>query len=183
MKIKSPLLLFFVLLLSSCSSAPKQNTQYYLLHNHSKLSPNNNVINKAIKVEITIPAYLHQPNLVIKLSKHNLHFAKNHQWAEPLKHGFYKSLISDISKTGIYTPLTTDISTSIPSLNVAIEHFHITENSMVILNGQYWFDDDVASSLKRFNLQLPLEQDGYEHAVAQLRNLITQLSLKITSQQ
>jgi uncharacterized lipoprotein YmbA len=186
MKINNPLLLLFFLLLVGCSSVPEQNTQYYLLHNHSMAlipSPDKSVIPKPIKIEVTMPAYLNQPNLVIKLSEHNLHFSLHHQWAEPLKQGFYKSLISDINQAGTYRPLIKVAKISIPTLNVVIEHFHTTENSMVILSGQYWYSDSTTSSLERFDLRLPLEQDGYEHAVAQLRSLITQLAIKIAPQE
>lgn len=186
MRTSNLLLLLCFLLMAGCSSVPEQNTQYYLLYNHSTAlmpSSDKNVNRKPIKIEISLPAYLNQPNLVIKLSEHNLHFALHHQWAEPLKQGFYKSLINDIDQEGTYNPLINATKTSIPTLNVNVEHFHITENSMVILSGQYWQSGSATSSLERFDLRLPLEQDGYEHAITQLRRLITQLALKIAQQE
>jgi uncharacterized lipoprotein YmbA len=186
MKISNLLLLLFFLLMTGCSTVPEQNTQYYLLYNHSTASmpsPDKNINPKPIKIAVTMPTYLNQPNLVLKLSEHNLHFALHHQWAEPLKQGFYKSLISELNQAGTYKPLINAVKTSIPTLNVAVEHFHITENSMVILSGQYWYSDSTTSSVMPFDLRLPLEQDGYEHAVSQLRKLITQLAIKIASQE
>jgi uncharacterized lipoprotein YmbA len=186
MKISNPLLLLLFLFITGCSSAPEQHTQYYLLYNHSAAlmpAPDKSLVSQPIKIEVTMPAYLNQPNLVIKLSEHNLHFALHHQWAEPLKQGFYKSLISDINQTERYKSLISAVKTSMPTLNVTIEHFHITENSMVILSGHYGYSNSTTSSIARFDLRLPLELDGYEHAVAQLRSLITQLAIKIAARE
>ena len=183
MKINNPLLLLlFFLFMTACSSVPEQHTQYYLLYNHSTALmpfPDKSLVSQPIKIEVTMPAYLNQPNVVIKLSAHNLHFARHHQWAEPLKEGFYKSLISDINQIARYKTLINAVNTSMPTLKVTIEHFHITENAMVILSGYYGYSDSLTSSIERFDLRLPLALDGYEHAVAQLRRLITQLALKI----
>lgn len=170
---------------TGCSSVAENETRYYLLYNHSSVStPAVSDISKRKQngIKVTLPDYLNQPQLVIKLSRHKLHFSHFNHWAEPLKSGFYKSLISDLNSTDINNRYSyfNEVSTTDSTITINVEHFHITEHSTVILNGQYVHSDN-SKQYQQFDLQLQLEKDGFEHAVAQLRKLVSQLALEIRS--
>jgi uncharacterized lipoprotein YmbA len=67
-----------VLLLSSCSSSSHvpSETNYYLLNSQSVAKPLV-IINQTVAVKVLeLPAYLHQPHLVMQLNKHQLHYAR-----------------------------------------------------------------------------------------------------------
>ena len=67
---------------------------------------------------------------------------------------------------------------------IKITGFHSTHQSQVILAGNYWLHDknkQASEKIHHFNLAVALDTDGYPHAVAQMRNLVTQLAQKITS--
>ncbi len=180
-------------LLAACSSNVLVKTQYYLLNNPT-LSDNSQFENENSPViSITLsafPDYLKQANLVLQLSDHQLHYSDFHFWAEPLQSSFAQALIDDANNldSRFQYVASTAISPESPlpavmEIVVSISAFHATHQAQAILSGRYWLKDKaLATNLKanNFAVTVDLKEDGYPHAVEQMRKAITQLAEQVT---
>jgi uncharacterized lipoprotein YmbA len=176
-----------VLLISSCSSNSKipLETNYYLL-NSQHLAKTSTSIDKIVLVEVLeLPAYLHQPHLVIQLNKHQLHYARFDMWAEPLQSGFTKALISDLNANNNNIQFVTDeflsSDVNLDKLVIRVDYFHPTTGSKVILSGVFWKDRNEGHNKiqQPFSFELLLNEDGYTHAIAQMRQLVSMMSTAV----
>ena len=179
--------LTLIVLLSSCSSSSEipLETNYYLLHSQSVAKKSLN-INKTVTVEIReLPAYLDQPQLVMQLNKHQLHYARFDMWAEPLQDGFSKALINDLNLNHKNIQFVTDeLQTSDHStdkLIIRVDYFHPSADSKVILSGAYWTANNESQGiiLQHFSFELLLNKDGYTHAIGQMRQLVSMISSSV----
>ena len=165
----SALVLTLALMMSGCSSSPSPSAKFYLLHHETKVNQPL-TSDKAIKAKVEFPDYLTQPNLVMKLGRHQLHYAQYHKWAEPLPVSFEKALNAELSAMQVNRD---------ESLIVTVEHFHISERNSVILSGYYVAQHKHNAQL--FYFENKLNEDGYPHAVGQLRKLVTLLAKQIAA--
>ena len=159
----SLLILLGVLSLSSCStSTSPQKSRYYLLNSHYSqqqvTNPLTRVIDKTVVVSVLeLPAYLHQPYLVLQLDAHQLHYARFDMWAEPLQQGFLKALLVDLNNgSSTSTFIDGNQLASELTLVINIERFHVTDSSGVTLAGHYRLTDQVGSlpfNKRTFNLR------------------------------
>ncbi len=167
--------------LSSCSNNSASNSQYYVLNNQVVNTPedfdqqsNKQLISVVVN---ELPRYLNQANLVMQMNQHQLHYAHHHMWAEPLQQGLLKALLVDFNnraKNHIF--IAGYQQASILTLIIDIDRFHVTDTSQVTLSGNYRLADQEGAlpiNTRSFNFSLDLEQDGYTHAVAKLRELVT----------
>ena len=180
------------LLIVGCSSTPSA-TNYYLLNNQpSKLnaiSENITVKEKVIVVKVKeLPEYLEQPHLVMQMADHQLHYANFHMWAEPLKKGFTKALLADLSKQNSMSEFIAydrDMNQDkLTKLVLSIDFFHASANSEVLLAGQYWMSSsDKNKQFKKqfFSFALTLEKNGYPHSIEKMRRLVSKLAEKIAA--
>ncbi len=196
MFIKSLKLTLIILFLSGCTSSPKEQTQYYLLNQHSVLSdgslqPKKSELKQINLAKIKLPEYLSQPYLVMQLNDHQLHYASFHLWAESLQSGISKSLQTDLNN--INSPFQFNLnmtnSSAQYSLVLEINHFYPTNNSNVILTGKFALLNNQGAFLipeTSFKFSADLEKNGYQNSVSEMRGLINQLSVylieKLTSQ-
>ena len=180
-----------IILLTACSANTPQKTQYYLLNSptstNSAAVHNKNSQNIAITL-IELPDYLKQPSLVLQLSSHQLHYSHFHMWAEPLQSSFLEALRQDLnhinSRLHYFVTAASSPEASSDVVFVKINAFHATHQSQAILTGTYWlqgkdFTGEIAEH--NFNLTVALNQDGYEHAVEQMRKIVSQLAQKIVN--
>lgn len=182
-----------IMLLAACSSGKSQKTQYYLLNSPTSTSTNNTTIHNQNSQNIAItlielPDYLKQPSLVLQLSSHQLHYSHFHMWAEPLQSSFLEALTQDLnninSRLHYFIPKASNQEISTDVVFVKVNAFHATHQSQAILTGTYWlqgedFKGEIAEN--NFNLTVALNQDGYEHAVEQMRKNVGQLAKKIAN--
>ena len=181
-----------IALLSSCSSKPL-NVRYYLLHTpEMKISDTTDKIKPMVVFQLlNVADYLRQSSLVIQVAQHELHYSRQDVWAETLQSSFYKALLQDLNTTSerIY------VASSSPNamfaevaITLKLEHFHTTDSSTVVSSGQYWLsvntpqtnkNKEMTASSYPFFFESGLKQNGYAHAVEQLRALIFILSKKI----
>jgi uncharacterized lipoprotein YmbA len=177
-----------IMLFAACSSNTPNKTQYYLLNSPTSSSTvitQNDKIQNVVITLLELPDYLKQPNLVLQLSEHQLHYSHFHMWAEPLQNSFTQALRQDLNNVDsrfhyIVTPATNQETVVV----VNITAFHPTHQSQAILTGTYWLQDKGLKSLAKehdFNLTVALNKNGYEHAVEQMRKVITELAQKITN--
>ena len=176
-----------IISLSSCSSNSDipLETNYYLLNSEyiAKKSLN---INKTVVVEVReLPAYLHQPHLVMQLNTHQLHYARFDMWAEPLQSGFTKALINELNLNNKHIQFVTDEfqlkDDNVKKLVVRVDYFHPSTASKVILSGVFWRENNQEQYRVQqpFFFELLLNEDGYTHAIAQMRQLVSVMSASI----
>lgn len=173
-----------VVFLSSCSSSPEipLETNYYLLNSEQSAKKSIN-INESIVVEVLeFPTYLHQPHLVIQLNKHQLHYARFDMWAEPLQAGFTKALVNDLNLNNNSIQFVTDElhldKKGDNKLMVRVDYFHPSTASKVVLSGVFWIKSSKNTDIiqQHFSFEVLLNEDGYTHAVAQMRRLVMMMS-------
>ena len=179
-----------MVLFAACSSNETPKTQYYLLNNPIVNSTVNATSEQKTRIALTIlelPYYLKQPSLVLQLSDHQLHYSNFHMWAEPLQASFAQALIQDansIDERFQYLDSdTTKQQTTDLALFVNITAFHTTHQSQAILVGNYWLENKQSNKLikaENFTFTLALTENGYGHAVTQMRKVIAQLAKQIT---
>ena len=176
-----------VITLTSCSSSSKipSETNYYLLNNQQTTQTAVN-ISKTVAVKVLeLPTYLHQPHLVMQLNKHQLHYARFDMWAEPLQVGFTKALLSDLNQNNNGIEYVTDEfqpdKQSATKVIVRVDYFHPSSASKVTLSGVFWRENIDKKIMERqaFSFELLLNEDGYTHAIAQMRQLVSMMSESI----
>ena len=181
MKTKLPLAGVLLMLLGGCSSAPA-SLQYYMLHSPSAASAPAIAEAKAyVQIKrIELPEYLKQRALVMQTSPTTLYFSPKHVWAEPLDKSFRQALTSALWQTGNVMVLPGDMHAAAyptTTLNIHIDDFIATFDGKVLIKGQYWFDGASQSpQLTHFSYQRTLDNDGFEHAVEQMRGLVADVA-------
>jgi hypothetical protein len=184
-------MLLFVFLLS-CNSPPVK-INHYLLNtpNNSQVPEKHKNAGIVLLRQVNIADYLRQPNLVLLLEQHKLHYSPRDVWAESLKSAFSQALLQDLNHSqdqhyiSASSPLGDQANISI---NIDLAHFHSTHLSTVVMSGRYWLSAHNSQQKKAkqvpitehsFYYELDLQKDGFAHAVDQLRATLTLLSKKI----
>jgi uncharacterized lipoprotein YmbA len=184
--------LFFavaVLMCHACASTTEPVQYYSLTLGAGQNTPAQSTTAPTART-VTIEAvhlakFLRQDGIVTQVGDNEIAIASYHRWAEPLGEAIAKLLARDLNnKTSDYhfSWLQLGAEAQAPlKLRVAINEFNIKNNASVNIAGHYWLyarssglEQDAA-----FNITQPLKQDGYAHAVAQLRQAVAQLADKI----
>ena len=193
-----------VIFLLGCSSSSPIETKYYLLNSptslHEEGSPtvSNDILLQKIankeKILITINTadYLQQPFLVMQIDQHTLHYAQSHLWADPLHKEISNAITADLNAMNTQSHFVVarshQVNKSFSTLTINIEHFHASDTGNVILSGNFKktnINDTHSSSIShsnehnKFYLEQALTEDGYTHAVFQMRKALKRLALKI----
>jgi uncharacterized lipoprotein YmbA len=192
---KTFLLLSMFLSLMACTSDPLM-VRYYLLHTPDKIEGASIQTAKSIVVleKIAVANYLRQTSLVMQVAEHELYYSRQDVWAESLQTSFYNALLQDLNNSNSHTYVSynspiADMSTL--TIKVKLEHFHATDKSTIVTTGSYWLspqnggasEGESAELLQdTFYFDIALHQDGYAHAVEQLRLSINQLAQQLQIQ-
>jgi len=177
-----------ILLCHACASTTEP-VQYYSLTlgaGQKTLAQNTSVPSDSAHTVIIEPVYLakflRQDGIVTQVGDNEIAIASYHRWAEPLDEAIAKLLARDLNdKTSDYHFSWMQLDAKEQAelkLRVAINEFNIKNNASVNVAGHYWLYTQ-SSGLKQggaFNITQPLKQDGYAHAVTQLRQAIAQLA-------
>ncbi len=171
-----------ILFLSGCASQ-SINLNYYLLHSpNSEIKADQQPRLQLSLQNLVLPEYLKQRSLVMQTSPTTLHFSPQHVWAEPVQNGMTKALESALWQEHQILSVPAGMvqqEKNLPSADVAIiiDDFMPTFNGDAILRGKYWVMlPDKNKTMYIFNLQRSLQEDGFEHAVLQLQELVSELS-------
>jgi uncharacterized lipoprotein YmbA len=191
-----------VALLIGCTSEPL-SVRYYLLHTPENKVPNITLVTQPIKTQpiktkptvvlqlLNVADYLRQSSLVMQVNQHELHYSRQDVWAEKLQSSFYKALLQDLNAIGqrnYVTSSSPNATLATTTISIQLEHFHATDTSTVVSSGRYWVSadepktdksKDLVTSIHTFYFESDLKQDGYAHAVEQLRTLVASLSNEI----
>lgn len=167
----------------SNTSAPQ--SYYYILDAPSNVQENKvttltgDIVQKRIKVvPVRVPDYLHQPNLVLKLSNHQIKIANYHFWAEDLTQSIQRVLINELNVNSAvnYTQQCIDCD----ALAITIDHFYPNEQGQVLLVGSYELISHTSNSLlTQFSFNIRLQAGGYDEGVAAMRALLSHLATEI----
>ncbi len=199
MKTALMLMLLSVLSITACSSNNPAKTQYYLLNSPTKLMPKvmNNIVSIADNkpsISVTLlelPDYLTQPNLVLQLSNHQLHYSNFHMWAEPLNIALSQALADDLNTTNqkfnfLVSPELKAAAAS--DIVIKITAFQATHQSQVILVGHYTLhaakltlESEKKNSTHTFRFAIDLSDNGYPHAVEKMREITLRLAQEISA--
>ena len=182
-----------VMLLASCaSSAP--NLNYYLLDSGQATNivgdSNVNAERKPLVLvgDVTLSEFLRQSSLLVQLEDHEMHYALNHVWAEPLLDAIPKALLKDLRHDGAefnFERGTTEwFGKEAYRVKFQIDQFHPNAQQQVVLSGRYWITDNESgeTDARDFSLTDNLTQDGYGHAVVKMRRLLTALAKQVLSE-
>lgn len=170
-------------LVGCINTQPALDTYYYILDNtpqsqaHSAVNSGSTTSLKQVKVRsVAMPDYLNQPNLVIKLSDHQIKIANYHFWAEDLRQSVQQVLINELN---LKNPETSFIQTcvSCDELVITVDHFYPTQSGDVVLSGSYYRTSNYV--LNNFVLKRTLDKGGYDEAVSAMRLLLGELADQI----
>jgi uncharacterized lipoprotein YmbA len=189
---KIVIILLFLGFLASCTSKPLM-VKYYLLHTPENQISDININTKPIVIlqMMDVAEYLNQSGLVMQVDKYELYYSRQDVWAEKLQSSFYKALLEDLNATGQHHYVVHNSPNAMSAsshIKVELEHFHTTDTSTVVSSGRYWVsfnkahphkNTDITTTSHSFFLESDLNQDGYAHAVEQLRRLIDSLAKQI----
>ena len=182
-----------IMLLIACSADTQQKTQYYLLNSPTNINTlvQNDKNQQSITIKLLeLPEYLKQPSLVLQLSSHQLHYSHFHMWAEPLQSSIAHALLEELNQKDnrFHYLINTSVGSAALSkasksmIIVDITAFHATHQSQALLTGTFWQEENSITNQHKpnsFAITLPLNENGYEHAVEQMRNSISQLAERI----
>ena len=181
-----------LLLSTACAAAPPQ-IQHYVLETTAKPSVQSSVISAAadkvgaalvVVGPVNLAEYLDQPSLVMQQGGHTFHVAQYHVWAEDLSRALTRALVHDLDRQD--TPYRFEdradqhSDTAVRHIRLRIDQFHPTDQSQVVLAGQYWiYQKKELLARRSFSLQTPLQENGYPHAVDSMRHIVQQLAAQL----
>lgn len=172
-----------ILLLSGCASDPVP-LNYYLLHSptHEGTEDEHTVKGRLRIDKLTLPDYLKQRGLAMQTGPATLFFSSQHVWAEPLSSDILQTLSTSLwhdEGMEVYTQNIYDRAQT-TGVTLVVDDFIATHQGNIVLRGQYWlFPENGPPVSKRFNLQTPQQEDGFEHTVIQMRGLVVRLANEI----
>ena len=177
--------------LAGCSSSTTSKVHYYVLepaYKHAEVDVHAPAESKAQLIyleSLTVAPYLTRSQLPMQLEKHQVYYADDHLWAEPLVEGLRRSLTASLRKKGgihIFSEKPADTRDNTITLVVHFDDFVASYESGVIANGTYSILKGPTGrevTVHRFSLRRELDADGFDSAVGQLRFLIHDLAERI----
>lgn len=182
---------FLCFILFACVT-PVSTVQYYLLNTADDDAPAAKVGQQEtiVLASVQLADYLNKINLVMKIAENQLYYSEQDVWAQSLQTGIYQTLLRDLNSQAMQSHYIAMNSPNAKQTNkrllVEFSHFMPTDQSQVIASGKYWLVDtsnvDNTGISNNFSYAIPLHQDGYAHAVTQLKALLGLLSQDIIKQ-
>lgn len=195
MRLKSTSMFLFILAISlsvinlaGCSGSPAKTSHYVLEPTQALEITNQPTLDHPLVIikPIYLADFLKQTGLIMQVNQHQLQPARSHLWAESLDEGIKKSLLHDLKLANLDYTVSGDYQwlagQARYEVQINIDQFHATHHSSVVMSGSYWIISTQTKKVllnRDFSYQGELKEDGYEHAVSRLRDLIRQLSLQI----
>lgn len=183
---KNTLILPVLFGLTACAfNDPAPVITYYLLDPHPAES-NMTLDHTRVQVSsVRLPDYLKQPNLVMREDTNELRMANYHSWADNLSDAIQRVVINDANQLNSAYSFVSRCD-ACPSVTISIEHFYPTRSGQVVLAGTFEIvaaeGQSNATLVRQFSFSHPIEKEGYDNAVEQMRLLLSQLSVEIVNQ-
>ncbi|XOV77487.1 MAG: membrane integrity-associated transporter subunit PqiC [Aestuariibacter sp.] len=184
---KALLVSFCSLALVACSNSPMPMYHYQLDEaSDSKIKHINFAERNIVTLSrLEVPGYLKQSSLVLKQADQQLHFSTSHLWAEVPQLAIYNALLEDLNNQSDTLHFISwhnkhKVNQQM-SVKVVIRHFYPTEGGDVVLSGYAELTNSEKNSvaMKEFYIQSDLKSDGFAHAVAVMRQQLTQMADEI----
>lgn len=168
------------LMLAGCSSAPA-GLNYYLLHSPAfELPANDGQSRGQLRMDkLTLPDYLKQRGLAMQTGPATVFFSAQHVWAEPLASGMLQALTESLWRDQQVEVFTQSVYEQAEAIGVTLQlhDFIATHEGDVVLKGQYWlFPPNRSPVQQRFDYRVALDQDGFDHTVEKMRELVARLA-------
>ena len=175
------LIVLAVVVLAACSSQPPEPTRYYLLRTPVAVSSGQQESVPEYSLgRVEVAAYIDQPGLVQETSGGEIHMARHHQWAEPLRISLRRFLATEISVAINSRVAVSSTGSETTRIDVSIDQLHGNEHGQAVLVA-YWRIIPTTGDISthQFSAQHPLVSDGYGQLASAERSLLHQLALRI----
>lgn len=178
-----------IALLSVGCSSSDVAVRYYQLADDPVSSTISSVSRQLVIEPVVLVDYLKRPNILLKQKSNNLYITKYHVWAEPLDKAIARTMVNHLNKqqsnirvdNGLFARCVDNEKCF--RLTLLVEDFYPTDNSLAKFSGKYQIVRNGKIIVQQdFNLRNDLNEDGYQHAVLRLQDLIYQLSSQIEQQ-
>lgn len=183
---KRLIVVWCVLVLVGCASSSSSRLNYYLLDSGgSALTGPERVSEKRpllLLGDVTLSEFLRQSSLLVQLEDHQMHYALQHVWAEPLEEAIPKALLKDLRQRSndlnFERGSTEWFGKERYRLKIQIDQFYPDAQQQVVLSGRYWLTtvEGGETVARDFLFTDSLTQDGYGHAVVKMRRLVALLA-------
>ena len=176
-----PLILATALLLAACSGQPVEPTRYYLLRTPVSVESGEMEATPFYSLgRVEVATYIDQPGLVQETGAGEIHQARHHQWAEPLRVSLRRFLAIGIGAEAgqLVAPMTKSPEAS--RIDVTIDQLHGNARGEAVLVA-YWEVTQENGAVARFQFseRRELSRDGYAALVEAQQALLQQLARRI----
>ena len=128
------LILASMLLLANCSSQPVEPTRYYLLRSPVDIeSGQQHSVPIYTLGRLEVATYINQPGLVLETATGEVHTARQHQWAEPLRVSLRRFLATEIGAAVNSTVAVSDPAPDSIRIDVSIDRLHGDKHGQAVL--------------------------------------------------
>ena len=171
----------FSLLLVGCASEQAVQSRYYILPDNPG-KPLAQLRSPILVVKTNLAEYLNNQGLVYRISETQVVLAKYSLWAQGLKQQLTQRIINDLySKQSSYWPIEAN---SLIDLNgkkqlvVSLQKFNGVYTGVAEIAGEWLLIDGEGQLIRNesFQLEVPLQQDGYDSMISSLSEGIGQLT-------
>lgn len=176
--------------LSYCASEPVQ-VNYYLLAGNAPQGVSiqaSNTLPSLVIDTVEVADYLQQSGIVLQTADTQIQISKRHLWAETLDSALPKLLFKELQKQSnefnFYLKYSDFVPRSDYRLLVHIDSLQATDRGEVICSGRY----QLVSEADReqvitvdFKFNRDLTADGYDHAIEQLRLLVSDIAQNVVA--
>lgn len=178
------------LAIGACASEPLSISYYLLSTPSAEQARTQSMTEKKTLVieDVEMAAYLRQSGIVMQTSGSQLQISKQHLWAENLELSVPKYLATAIQNQSANYQVFVRNLDFVPnaqySLRVHIDNLQATDQGEVVSSGRYQLIDNEDSSRSiavDFYFETDLQDDGYSHAVAKIRDLLSDIAADIIS--
>jgi uncharacterized lipoprotein YmbA len=177
---------YFIMLVltatAACSSQPPDMTRYLL---RSDLAQETRELNTSANFRfgaLLVADYIDSAGLVIETGDDEIHTARNHEWAEPLRVSLKTFLATEVSSIVGEDIAFGSVDGATATIDVKIDQLHGRHGGDAVLLA-YWRLTGPVGKERRFQFAEtePLARDGYQALVDAEKLLLRRLARQIAS--
>ena len=178
---KRTLIVLALVALAACSTQPAEPTRYYLLRTPVAVTSGQQEFAPAYALgRVEVAAYIDQPGLVQETSGGEIHIARNHQWAEPLRVALRRFLAVGIGAEAGQPVALMATSPEAARVDVTIDQLHGNNRGEAVLVA-FWEVSSSAGTVTshQFSERRDLSRDGFTALVEAEEALLQDLTRRI----
>ena len=177
---KINLIVLTALLVSGCGSQTVETPNIYLLRSNVDIDSGKESVSGIVLGRVEVATYIDQPGLVLDKGGAQIHVARHHEWAEPLRLSLRRFLALEISSLLNAPIAVSGDRENATTINVTVDQLHGNNKGEAVLVA-YWEIVTTEGDRNRFRFSDTgrLEQDGYEALVLAEQSLLQKLSQEI----